>query len=775
MEEDKDSPLDVLSEQDSWDLFRKNIGDVVASSALNDVAKEVCKECGGLPIAIVTVAKAMKGKSNLEEWKNAAQELKKSLPTNIEDFNKKVYQILMWSYDYLQDEEAKACFLLCSLFPEDDDIIVEDLVRYGMGLRLFKNVDTVQEVRGRAKLVISNLIDSCLLLASDVKDCIKMHDLVRDVAIFIGSKKYFVRAGRNLKDWPNMDSLDQYTGISLMRNQISNLPEVLECPKLQILLLQDNGNAWSCSHEFFSRMNALSVINLSQRLDYNFDYVFDNPIRSPDAFINQTCLRTLVLDGIKFGDTKFLGQLKTLEVLSLRHAFFFEAPNAIRELTNLRLLDMTESHKISIPTAMVSPLSHLEELYLFGSSYSRRIGDPDLEAECPEDPDPAVEVAAALRSWPWPRLKVLTISIPDIAYIPKDSVFPELESFIIFIGKSSSGETIENYSPNYLKVENLVGSMVNWSKLQKMVLKRATRLRIESCSQLEYLIDTEEWGISSQAQPRDLQLLFNLEELELCDLDSFKGLCAASALTTSNWVCFPKLRTLRVRICPSLSTVLLPFNLLQRLQHLENLSVEDCEKLEQVFDFGSEGEGMKLLSSLRSLRLEDLPRLKHILNCSSRQHVQLCNLTSMTVVGCGKLKYVFQPSIAQALHQLEYLWVGDCEEMEEIVAAKQNEGQQEEEERVDYKMVFKSLKKLCLYSLPNLSGFCTGGDDFPFEWPSLERLLVINCPKMKTFAATTSGSTPKLKKVELDYSDIPLQGMDLNQFVQTHIISNPPN
>ncbi|GMP41238.1 hypothetical protein CsSME_00011405 [Camellia sinensis var. sinensis] len=202
-------------------------------------------------------------------------------------------------------------------------------------------------------------------------------------------------------------------------------------------------------------------------------------------------------------------------------------------------------------------------------------------------------------------------------------------------------------------------------------------------------------------------------------------------------------------ICPSLSTVLLPFNLLQRLQHLEELGVGSCEKLEQVFDFGSEGEGMKLLSS--------------------RQHVELSNLRDMKVVGCGKLKYVFQPSIAQTLHQLEELWVRDCEEMEEIVAAKQNEGH-EEEERVDYKMVFKSLKELRLVRLPNLSGFCTGGDDFPFEWPSLERLAVINCPKMKTFAATTSGSTPKLKEVELDdESVIPLQGMDLNQFVQTHM------
>ncbi|GMP73019.1 hypothetical protein CsSME_00030882 [Camellia sinensis var. sinensis] len=150
--------LGVLSQKDSWDLFKKNVGDVVDSNVLTVVANEVCKECGGLPIALVTVGSAMKGKDDPTLWNEAARELRKSMPTNIED---------------------------------------------------------------------------------------------------IGSKKHFVRAGCNLKDWPNMDSLDQYTGISLMRNQISNLLEVLECPKLQILLLQDNENAWSCSHEFFSRMNAL--------------------------------------------------------------------------------------------------------------------------------------------------------------------------------------------------------------------------------------------------------------------------------------------------------------------------------------------------------------------------------------------------------------------------------------------------------------------------------------------------------------------------------------
>ncbi|KAF5944250.1 hypothetical protein HYC85_018327 [Camellia sinensis] len=200
--------FDVLFEEDSWDLFRKNYGNVVDSNMVNAIANEVCKECGGLPMALVTVGSAMKGKDDPDLWNKAARELRKSVPTNIESVDQQVYRSLKLSYDHLQDEEAKACFLVCYLFPRDFNILIEGLVQYEMGLRLFKNVDTVQEARGRAKSMINNLIDSCLLLVSDERGCIKMHDLVCDVAIVIGSSKYFVRAGCSLKDWP-MDCLDQ--------------------------------------------------------------------------------------------------------------------------------------------------------------------------------------------------------------------------------------------------------------------------------------------------------------------------------------------------------------------------------------------------------------------------------------------------------------------------------------------------------------------------------------------------------------------------------------
>ncbi|CAL5345732.1 unnamed protein product [Camellia sinensis] len=160
-----------------------------------------------------------------------------------------------------------------------------------------------------------------------------------------------------------------------------------------------------------------------------------------------------------------------------------------------------------------------------------------------------------------------------LACVPKDGATSLLVNLL---------EDMENIIPNLQAEDGL------------NVLKY---LSIRICSQFEYLINTEEWGISPQAQPPDLQLLFKLEELALWKLDTFNGICAG-ALTTFSWACFPKLR------------------------RLEKLTVFHCEQLEQVFDFGHEGKGMKLLSSLRDLTLWDY----------SSQHVQLCNLRSMSEV-----------------------------------------------------------------------------------------------------------------------------------------------
>ncbi|RVW88156.1 Disease resistance protein [Vitis vinifera] len=57
-------------------------GDSIENPELQPIAVDVAKECAGLPIAIVTVAKALKNK-NVSIWKDALQQLKSQTSTNI--------------------------------------------------------------------------------------------------------------------------------------------------------------------------------------------------------------------------------------------------------------------------------------------------------------------------------------------------------------------------------------------------------------------------------------------------------------------------------------------------------------------------------------------------------------------------------------------------------------------------------------------------------------------------------------------------------------------
>ena len=69
-------PLNVLSEGDSWALFRRISGEVVDSPRFNAVARDVVEECGGFPLMLVKIGRSLRGKT-LEEWKDLCIQLKK--------------------------------------------------------------------------------------------------------------------------------------------------------------------------------------------------------------------------------------------------------------------------------------------------------------------------------------------------------------------------------------------------------------------------------------------------------------------------------------------------------------------------------------------------------------------------------------------------------------------------------------------------------------------------------------------------------------------------
>ncbi|KAA0063665.1 putative disease resistance protein [Cucumis melo var. makuwa] len=127
--------IKVLGEDESWNLFKAMAGEIVEASDLNPIAIQIVRECAGLPIAITTVAKALRNKPS-DVWIDALDQLK-SVDVgmaNIGQMDKKVYLSLKLSYDSLGYEEVKLLFLLCSMFPEDFSINMEELHVYAMSI-----------------------------------------------------------------------------------------------------------------------------------------------------------------------------------------------------------------------------------------------------------------------------------------------------------------------------------------------------------------------------------------------------------------------------------------------------------------------------------------------------------------------------------------------------------------------------------------------------------------------------------------------------------------
>jgi len=60
--------VDVLNDEEAWQLFSRNAGNVVTSEYIRPFAEAIAKRCCGLPLAIITMGTAMRGKIIVELW-----------------------------------------------------------------------------------------------------------------------------------------------------------------------------------------------------------------------------------------------------------------------------------------------------------------------------------------------------------------------------------------------------------------------------------------------------------------------------------------------------------------------------------------------------------------------------------------------------------------------------------------------------------------------------------------------------------------------------------
>ncbi|GAY68391.1 hypothetical protein CUMW_263770 [Citrus unshiu] len=303
-------------------------------------------------------------------------------------------------------------------------------------------------------------------------------------------------------------------------------------------------------------------------------------------------------------------------------------------------------------------------------------------------------------------------------------------------------------------------------------LNNLVYLEVRNCDSLEEVLHLEEL---INADKEHIGPLFpKLFKLRLTDLPKLKRFCNF----TRNIIELPKLRYLTIENCPDMETfisnslvhVTTDNKEAQKLKSEENLLVADQiqhlfnEKLIHIrFSIRfhlcvSKG----CIPSIDRVKVSGLHKVQHLWKENDESSKAFTNLGSLEISECSKLQKLVPPSwhlenlwelevskchglinvltlsTSKTLVNLERMKIADCKMIEEIIQSQVGE---EAEDCI----VFRKLEYLGLDCLPSLTSFCLG--NYALEFPSLEHVVVRQCPTMKIFSQGVVDA-PKLNKVK---------------------------
>ncbi|KAL4309468.1 hypothetical protein GQ457_01G047790 [Hibiscus cannabinus] len=382
MEARKRIKVECLESEKAWKLFQDKVGHETLNNHpdIPKLATRVAEKCGGLPLALITIGRAMASKTTPGEWKYAIRKLERFALPKME---KEVFPLLKFSYDDLT-VTMKHCLLYCCLY--DNHIHRRRLVEYWFCEGLLNEFDRISEARMQGDHIINSLLNACLLEKSG--ECfVKMHDVIRDMTLWIACKheaeenNFFVKTGAQLFKEPDVKAWEGTKRVSVMKNQIEVLRETPKCPNLRTLFLSDN-KLQGISHSFFRFMPHITVLNLSKN----------------------SGLRALP-EGVS--------QLISLECLDLSWTGITELSLELRSLTKLKMLDLSYMNNLrKIARHLISSFSMLQIFKMRGLT----CGDhPDEDNVLSEDYENLIQELKSLQ-----HLNILSIPAIKSMFVLKN-------------------------------------------------------------------------------------------------------------------------------------------------------------------------------------------------------------------------------------------------------------------------------------------------------------------------------------------------------------------
>uniref|UniRef100_M4EDR3 Uncharacterized protein n=1 Tax=Brassica campestris TaxID=3711 RepID=M4EDR3_BRACM len=324
-----DDPIEVhcLDTDKAWDLFKRKVGEHTLGRHpdIPELARKVAGKCRGLPLALNVIGETMASKRSVQEGRRAVDVLTSSA-TEFSGVEDEILPILKYSYDNLDGEMTKSCFLYCSLFPEDGYIDKERLIEYWIGEGFIDEKEGRERAMSQGYEILGTLVRACLLLVEEIRyaaeEYVKLHDVVREMAMWIASD-----LGKNKE-----------------RCIVQARAGIREIPKVK--------NWKDISDVFFQSMPKLLVLDLSDCILSGFRM----------DMCNLVSLRYLNLLGTKISELPFgLEQLKMLIHLNLESTKCLESLDGISGLSSLRTLKLLYS-KVRLDMSLMEALKLLEHI-----------------------------------------------------------------------------------------------------------------------------------------------------------------------------------------------------------------------------------------------------------------------------------------------------------------------------------------------------------------------------------------------------------------------------
>ncbi|MED6107420.1 hypothetical protein PIB30_013777 [Stylosanthes scabra] len=318
--------LSALPYEDCWDVFAHcafgNRNLTTADPALVEIGEKIVRKCKGLPLAAKVLGSLLHLVTDAREWNVILQ----SKIWDLDAKKSNILPALRLSYQLLPSH-LKACFAYCSVFPKGYEIERVNLIHFWMaeGLLQPSKTKTMHEV---GEQYLQELMSRSLLQRSTSNDsCVIMHDLISDLAQYVGGEFFhFFEEGGDSK------IPEKVRHLSFSKDK----PDV---PKSYLSQLR--------TFLAFKDSNSRQVDSLSEN-DFNSVIPLFEGIRvlSLCSYPISTLPSTI-------------GNLKHLRYLNLSYTMIQELPSSIGSLYNLQIFLLAHCTRL---TSLPKDLENLTDL-----------------------------------------------------------------------------------------------------------------------------------------------------------------------------------------------------------------------------------------------------------------------------------------------------------------------------------------------------------------------------------------------------------------------------